>query len=238
MHLGLLDDTSGIAALTRLAAAGRIDTAAVHRTAVRLPSGLSVLTGIAHPSRWAELRPASLQAVLETAIRGHDFVVVDVGFGIGADTVSMAGLAGPERDDSTVAVLSACDHLVAVGSADAVGMVRLARDLERAQALAAAAAPTQVVINRVRRSSVGYRADHHLEQLLRPSAGIGDVTTVPHDSACDTALLSGRTLGEVAASSRARQALLTVAARLDERVSASRRGTSKRLLRRVGQAAS
>jgi len=234
VHLGLLDDTSGIAASARLASAGRLDLTSLRRAAVRLPSGLSVLTGIAHPGRWAELRLASVQAVLEVAAGGHDVVVVDVGFGIGTDALSLAGVGGPERDDAAVAVLTSCDHLVAVGSADAVGMVRLARDLELAQTLAAAAAPTQVVVNRVRRSSVGYRADHHLQQLLRSSVGIGTITTVPQDSACDAALLSGRTLGEIAPSSRARQALLTVAARLDERVSVSRRGPSRRLLRRAG----
>jgi MinD-like ATPase involved in chromosome partitioning or flagellar assembly len=236
VHLGLLDDTSGVAAATRLSAVGRLDAAALARAAVALPSGLAVLTGIARPGRWPELRPASLQAVLQLAALHYAWVVVDVGFGLGSGVVPSAGLGPPDRDDATVATLAVCDSLVAVGSADTVGLVRLVRDLPSAVD-AAPAAELCVVVNRVRRSTVGRRPTSQLAALLDAHVRSDDLVLVPDDPhAFDLALCTGRTLAEVAADSAARDALRGLAGRFAPPPGhrSRRRPSLRRGLRRTG----
>jgi Flp pilus assembly CpaE family ATPase len=236
VHLGLLDDVSGVAAAARLAAGGRLDVESLARAAVALPSGLSVLTGIARPSRWPELRPASLQAVLALATRCYGWVVVDVGFGLGSAAVPSAGLGPPDRDDAAVATLAVSDALVAVGSADPVGLVRLSRDLGAATA-AAPAASLAVVANRVRRSAVGPHPRRQVHSVLSGRVPEGDLLLVPEDrQVLDRALLLGRTLAEVAPTSAVRAELRVLAARFEPGAAGHDRGSRwhrPRSLRRV-----
>ena len=257
IHLGLLDDTSGLAATTRLAALGRLDADALHRAAVRVArtggadgrsevgDGLTVLTGLARPSRWPELREASLRAVLDLAATCYDCVVVDVGFGLGAAVTAGAGLGPPDRDDATRTVLAGCDTLVAVGAGDAVGLVRLARELGAACDLAPGARRL-VVVNRARRSALGPRPQRQAADVLTAVIGTSPLVMLPDDpAACDLALLQGRTLAECAPDSPMRGALRSLAQDVDPvvRVPGARgrraarrggRGTTRRVLRRAG----
>jgi Flp pilus assembly CpaE family ATPase len=231
LHLGLLDDTSGLAATTRLAALGRLDESALRRAAVGLGSGLSVLTGLARPSRWPELREASVQAVLDLAAQCWSCVVVDVGFGLGAGITTGSGLGPPDRDDTTRAVLAMCDTLVAVASGDAVGLVRLARELDTAADLAPTARRL-VVVNRTRRSSLGPRPQRQAAEVLGAAVPAGGLVTLPDDAgACDAALLQGRTLAEVAPDSRLREALRSLSTVVEPAATPSR--TRRRATRRA-----
>lgn len=213
-HLGLLDDTSGLASLTRLAAHGRLRPEALARASVALVSGLHVLTGLTRPSRWPELRPASLDAVLATAVEHYRFVVVDVGATAAeATSAHAAGLGPPQREDVARTVLAKADTVLAVGRADPVGLARLARDLGGV-ADAAPAADMRVVVNRFRRGSLGPHPRAAVqavlgERLAVVSNGTRAWVDVPDDpTAVDAALLAGRTLAEVAPQSLARRALL------------------------------
>jgi len=217
--LGLLDDTSGLASLTRLAATGRLDEQTCARAMVMLPSGLRVLTGIARPDRWVELRAASLQAVLSAVVAHPAFVVLDCGFGLGAGAIGgwPTEIGPPERDDACLAALSMADIVLAVGSADPVGLVRLSRDLPTVPEIAPTA-QLQVVVTKCRPGAVGGNPQRSVPTVLAPrlvelSERFGprvsqEIVLVPDDrSALDTALLSGRTLAETSSGSPARRAL-------------------------------
>lgn len=246
--LGLLDDTSGLASVTRMAGTGRLDAATCCRAAVALPSGLHVLTGVARPDRWVELRADSLQAVWSLAGSTYAFVVLDCAFGLGG------GLAGawpddvgpPDRDEATTASLAVADIVLAVGSADPVGLVRLARDLP-ALAERAPAALVQVVVTRCRRSAVGHDPQTAVRAVLGPvladlTERCGgrvrtDVQLVPDGRAeLDRALLSGRTLGESMPGSAVRRALLALAERVAGQTGASASSTTRRSRRRARRA--
>ncbi len=248
--LGLLDDTSGLASVTRLAATGRLDPAACARATVALPSGVHVLTGVARPDRWVELRGDSLQAVWSWAGSTYAFVVLDCAFGLGG------GLAGswpsevgpPDRDEATLASLAVADTVLAVGSADPVGLVRLARDLP-AVVERAPAAQVRVVVTRCRRGAVGGDPRRAVPAVVAPVLAdlamrhggrvCTDVHLVPDGRAeLDSALLSGRTLGESAPGSTAHQALLALAESVVDQSSGTPASTttrrSRRRLRRTG----
>jgi MinD-like ATPase involved in chromosome partitioning or flagellar assembly len=246
--LGLLDDTSGLASLTRLAATGRLDAATCARAAVALPSGLHVLTGVARPDRWVELRGDSLQAVWSSAASTHAFVVLDCAFGLGGGLGSWPAEVGPpDRDEATLASLAVADTVLAVGSADPVGLVRLARDLP-AVVERAPTAKVRVVVTRCRRGAVGRDPRRAVPTVVSPvlsdlavrhGARVGtDVHLVPDGRAdLDSSLLSGRTLAESAPGSPARLALLelaeSVVAQTGTPVSPVAR-RSRRRLRRAG----
>jgi Mrp family chromosome partitioning ATPase len=237
IHLGLLDDTSGLAAVTRLAALGRLDAPSLRRAAVVVGAGrLSVLTGLARPSRWPELRQASVQAVLELATGCFDTVVVDLGFGLGTGATPGSGIGPPDRDDATRAVLAVCDTLVTVGAGDTVGIVRLARELD-AVTDCAPSARRCVVVNRCRRSSLGARPLRQASEVLGRQVAPGSLRALPDDQAsCDAALLGGRTLAEVAPDSALRRAVRALAHDVDPQLPAAGRREARRIVRLRGLA--
>ena len=85
LRLGLLDEAPGIAAAARAANSGSLDDSTFARVVRSVRPGLDVLTGIARPSRWRELRPAALAHVWDAARRRADVTIVDVGFCIESD---------------------------------------------------------------------------------------------------------------------------------------------------------
>lgn len=213
--LGLLDEAPGLAAACRLANNGTLDPAALAELAVEVRRGLRVLTGIARPERWPELRPAALDAVLALARGLAAYVVVDCGFSLERDEELSYDTVAPRRNGATLAALEAADTVVAVAAADPVGLQRLVRALgELADAVPGCSPVT--VVNRVRAGAVGGGdAEAEIVAALARYAGITDVRFVPHDlAACDAAVASGRALGEVAPASAARVALQSLAASL------------------------
>ena len=90
---------------------------------------LRVLTGIARAERWPELRPAGLSAVYTVARELAELTVIDCGFGLEQDEELSYDTAAPRRNGSTLVSLADADHVIAVGSADPVGLQRLVRGL-------------------------------------------------------------------------------------------------------------
>ena len=210
-HLGLLDDASGLAAVCRLAAQDRLDAAAMARSAVALPEGLRVLTGVPRAERWDELRPAALDAVWQNARELVATTVVDVGFCIEHDDLAWFEPGVLSRNQAAVATLAAADVLVAVSGADPVGLVRFLRALPAARELAPTAR-VEVVVNRVATSRV---SRGELRSLLASHLAGGEPAYVPDDPAAVLAAMrAGRTLAEVAARSPARRAIQALAERL------------------------
>jgi len=134
-------------------------------------------------------------------------LVLDTAASLEQDEELSSDLVAPRRNAATIAALRAADHVVAVGAADPIG---LARYLRAHAELLETAAPDRVttVVNKVRSSAIGLRPAAQITQTLSRFGGITDPVLVPWDPASfDAALLSGRTLLDVAPRSAARVAV-------------------------------
>ena len=212
--LGLLDESPGLAAAARLAGSGGLDLAACTQLARTVAPQLAVLTGIARPDHWLELRPSSLEVVLERAKEMAVFTVVDCGFCLERDEELSFDTAAPRRNGATLAVLQAADVVLVVGSADPVGLQRLIRGLSELREAVPGVVPV-VVVNRLRSSAIPGDAAAQIRAALARYAGIERLVLVPQDTAgVDAAVATGRTLQEAAPSSPARAALVALAAEL------------------------
>lgn len=213
--LGLLDESPGLAAATRAAANGALDTEALGALCPVVEPGLRVLTGLSRPDRWRELAPAALDVVWDVARRLVPWTVVDCGFSLEDDAgAGFEAMLGPRRNGATLSALAAADVVVAVGSADPVGIQRLVQGLaDLAEAgLPAPGVRRIVVVNRVRASAAGPRPEQAVTEALARYAGVADPVLVPDDRpAFDSALLTGVTLRAAAPHSPARAAVAALA---------------------------
>jgi MinD-like ATPase involved in chromosome partitioning or flagellar assembly len=217
--LGLLDEAPGVAAAARAADHGSLDLPTLSRLAPTVAPGLRVLTGVSSAARWPELRPASLGRVLTLARTLAAWCVVDVAACLEQDEELVYDTAAPRRNGATRTALDEADVVVAVGTADPVGLQRLVRGL---QELADAGHRVDtVVVTRLRASAVGSRSAatggpaRRVTDALQRYAGVDDLVLVPEDvPALDAALLAGRTLSESAPASAARLAYQRLAQRL------------------------
>ncbi|UXM90333.1 CpaE family protein [Paenarthrobacter sp. JL.01a] len=234
--LGLLDESAGLAQACRLADQGLLDLEALTTTASEVytkAGSFRVLTGTTRADRWTELRAAALTLVLERARQLADIVVVDAGFCLEADEELSFDTLAPRRNASTLRSLELADVVFAVGSADAIGVPRLVRGLAELEVAVPQASP-RVVLNKVKRSAVGYAPEQQLDDAWnRYGPGISIEAYIPSDpEACDAALLSGSVLLETAPESDIRHAIagLVCAAVHQKRRSF---GRSTRALRRL-----
>lgn len=213
--LGLLDESPGLAAACRHAASSRLDLPALAGLCWQLTPTLRVLTGIPLASRWPELRPAGVQAVLATARSLADFTVVDCGFNLETDEELSYDSIAPRRNGATLAVLEDADLVVVVGAADPVGMQRLVRALADLRELDLLGPETAVwvAVNKVRRGVVPGDPATELSGALQRFAGTAPAALLPYDrDALDAAVASGRLLGEARPSSALRSSLADLAA--------------------------
>jgi MinD-like ATPase involved in chromosome partitioning or flagellar assembly len=211
-ELGLLDESPGLAAACRLAAGTRLDGAALAGLCWQLRPELRVLTGIPLATRWTELRPAAVTAVLAAARQLADFTVVDCGFCLETDEELSFDSLAPRRNGATLSVLDDADCVLVVGAADPVGMQRLVRalaDLRDAEI----AAPPWVVLNKLRRGVVPGDTRAELVGALEQFAGVTPAALLPYDrESLDAALATGRSLGEARPASALRRAVVELAA--------------------------
>jgi MinD-like ATPase involved in chromosome partitioning or flagellar assembly len=198
-HLGVLDEVSGLLAAARLVNAGGLDTASFARCRRRVTDRCEVLTGLPRPDRWVEVRAGVLEAVLDRSADVAD-VVVDTGFSLEDADSSDAG-QGRSRNQLTLDAVSIADLVVVVGSAEPVGLARLARTLVELRDVCSA--PLLVVVNRMRDSLGWSRRDilGMVEGYVRPAG----VHFVPDDRVvADRALVAGRSPVELGDSGLAR----------------------------------
>lgn len=214
-HLGLLDEASGLAVACRHADGGELDVHALAASARGLggPGDLRVLTGIARAERWPDLRAAALTRVWSACRRLVPVTIVDVAAPLEADEEILSDTRAPRRHAATLTALAEADLVLAVGSADPVGMDRLIAalgDLRRWTE-----APICVVVNRVRRGPLGRDPERQVREALARHAAVHDPVLVPDDrSALDACLRNGRTLAEAAPRSPARAPLRALATSL------------------------
>ncbi len=190
-QLGVVDELSGLLVAARLATAGTLGDrwAGVPRTVTR---GLGVVTGLPRPDRWHEVRGGAVEHLLEFAQR-EAHVVVDTGFSLerepGSDFTGRPG-----RNAMTLAALEAADHVVVVGSADPVGLTRLARGLVDLREVVPAA-DLHVAVNRSR-ASLGW-SEREIAGMVEGFTRVASLHFLPEDrAAVDRALVAGRTLVE------------------------------------------
>lgn len=225
--LGLLDEAPGLAAAVRSAAQATLDPPALSRHARQVGPHLRVLTGLPRPDRWPELRPAALAHVWEVACRTAAVVVVDCGFSLEQDEELAFDVAAPRRNAATVDTLERADLVLAVGSADPVGMQRLIRSLGELRAVVPGAT-VRVVVNRVRRSVTGNETLRAPVRVLRRHAGVDDALLVPDNvAATDAALMAGRPLVDVAPRAPARLAVRQLADEVAAALSPAPRATAR-----------
>ncbi|WP_261164732.1 hypothetical protein [Microbacterium sp. Marseille-Q6965] len=229
--LGLPEESPGVAAACRRAAEG-IDAAELSRISAPLggpAADVDVLTGLNRPSRWPELSRARLGAVLEACRRWSPHTVVDVAAPLERDEEIVSDLEGPRRNAAALTALERADQVVAVASADPVGIGRFIRAHAELRALVGPK-PVHVVVNRLRTGALGIDARGQVRRTLERFAGLTDVSFAPHDPrAADAALLAARPIGEIAPRSAFAQAARRLAERLDApSVTAARRGGAER----------
>ena len=201
--LALHDEAPGVAAVARAAAQGEADAATVRRHAIRAADGLAVLTGLPRPGRWAEIPPAALEAAWPAMRAAAAVTVIDCGFGLAG------GESASRRDAATMAALAEADLIVAVGTAEPVGMQRLVDALsDLSEALPGVKERMIVAVNRVRRSVAGPSPERQVADALARYAGVGQAWMIPWDPrTADLAVLRGATWREVAARGAATQAV-------------------------------
>ncbi len=210
--LGLLDESPGIAAACRQAAAGRLGAEALAALAWQVSPSWRLLTGIPRPERWPELRPAAVTSVLDAARSCAEYTVVDCGFCLETEEELSFDTAAPRRNGATLAVLDAADLVLVVGAADPVGVQRLVRALSDLRD-AEVAAPVWVVINKVRKGVVPGDPAAEVTAALERFAGRSPAAVLPWDgTGLDAALAAGRTLADVRPGSPLRAAVHDLAA--------------------------
>ena len=228
--LAMLDEVSGILAAARLANTGSLDLPALHQQVREIGPCLRVLTGLPRADRWPQLRPGALAQVLRVARQMAPMVVVDCGFSLEQDEELSFDTAAPRRNGATLTTLESADVVVAVGSADPLGLTRLARgvlDLREA----VPGVDVAMVVNRTR-SSLGWSRDD-IAELLRRFTGADPVAYLPEDrGAVDRTLVEGRMLVECAPTSPLAAALDGLASEVAELPAASRRPRRTPLRRR------
>lgn len=220
--LGLLDEAPGIAALARASLQGSLSDDDVHRHALQAAPGLRVLSGITRADRWPELSHAALGPVFEL-LRSHaSYVVVDCGFGLASDEELAYDTRAPQRHGAALSALDAADLVLAVGSAEPLGVQRLVHGLVELDAVAPAdETDRMVLVNRVRASVAGVRPREAVADALRRYSAVERVWTLPWDAkACDAAALAGAALGERSPRSALRKAMQTLAVDVAARTAA------------------
>lgn len=232
LQLGLGDESPGLAAACRRAELGSLDVAELSRlsTAVETSGGtIDVLSGLNRPSRWPELAAGRLRATLGVCRSALDETVVDVSAAFDEDDDALDPLA-PARHAATAATLLEADEVVAVLSADPLGVSRFLRGHAELRHLVGDT-PVTVVANRVRPGPLGIDARGQVRRTLDRFAGIQDVAFVPYDQrAADAAALHARAIADVMPRSQLVSAVRRVASSLGARppvTAGSSRGSSR-----------
>ena len=110
---------------------------------VERASSLSIVSGVAHPRAWSQLRPGEVVRVVDHLARAHDLVIAD-----GAGSLEEIGVGpGRGRHATARALVAEADAVVAVCDAAPTGVSRLFSWIVDVRSLADDV-PVVVVVNR------------------------------------------------------------------------------------------
>ncbi|MFW2513139.1 AAA family ATPase [Demequina sp. SO4-13] len=212
---GLTDEAPGLAAVARAAQHGALDGGIIDRYALEVAPRLRVLTGVSRPERWTELPAAALDEVWRASCSAAAVTVVDCGFSLEMDEELVYDTRAPQRNGATLSALGSAHTVVAVGTAEPLGIQRLVHGLGALREVVAR--EPVVVVNRVRAEVAGAKPEEAVADALLRFAQVPRTWTVPWDPrACDAAVLSGQLLAERTPRSRARRAIAAIAASVHE----------------------
>jgi MinD-like ATPase involved in chromosome partitioning or flagellar assembly len=188
-HLGVLDEVSGLLAAAR----GGADLEDRFLGLQRRVAGMRVLTGLPRPDRWVEVRGGVVERLAELG-RRQGQVLLDTGFCLEDDP--SADFSGrPGRNAMTLEAVTGADAVVVVGSADPVGLSRLARGLVELGEVTDGRA-VHVVVNRMR-SRLGWSGSD-IASMVSGFGQVLDLHLLPDDrETVDKALLTGSSLTEL-----------------------------------------
>jgi len=194
-HLGVLDEMSGLLGAARLANSGQLDHDRLVSLARQINPALRILTGLPRADRWSEVRDVAFDQLLELARSLGRYVVLDTGFSLEQDANAAFGSIAPARNSMTLAALENADEVVVVGSADPVGLARLARAL--VELLETVSGCTlRIAVNRAR-PSLGW-GEHEVRAMIEGFVTPSSVHFLPDDrTAADRAMVSGKSLVEL-----------------------------------------
>lgn len=209
--LGIVDETSGIAAACRAASNGRLDATTL-QAAAATAGRIRVLTGLTRPDRWREVPGRAVEDVLHAARAAFDWIVVDVAGGWEDDDSDYGSAFAPTRWSAQHAALGAADHVVILGEADAVGMYRLVSLLVDAPRVEGR---YHVAVNKLRSSATGTGSTHQVREVLARLAGEGDPVLIAHDAAAaDSAMRMAEPLAVAVPDSKAMKGVRELAGRI------------------------
>lgn len=188
-HLGVLDEVSGLLAAAR--AGGDLENRFLGLQ--RRVAGLRVLTGLPRPDRWVEVRGGVVDRLAELG-RSQGPVLLDTGFCLEDDPAAEFG-GRPGRNAMTIEAVTGADTVLVVGSADPVGLSRLARGLVELGEVTDGRA-VQVVVNRMR-SRLGW-SESDIASMVSGFGQVAGLHYLPEDrDTVDRALIAGQSLVEL-----------------------------------------
>lgn len=202
-YLGLDPDGAGLAAAVRAVERGTLDLQGLTRL-TEPAYGIHVLGGLNKSDRWREVSGAGLSSLWEVVQEWPGPVVIDAPVRLAAGDEDSQ--FGPDPNSMWEAVTEAATTICMVASADTVGIHRFVNVY-----LDGTVKVDNTVINRLRPSAGGPRAQESVLELLNRFTGITDPILVPDDAAVDRAILEGVPLRVLASKSPARLALQTLA---------------------------
>lgn len=155
---GFDQNYSGLSAAIRMQSHGQLDQMAFEQLLLdfEMPKHrLKLLAGITMVNRWPEIGFENLRALIQFARAQFDFILVDVGASLETSVVDARMFS--ERNSATLAALSVATHVIAITTADVVGLNRFIWASANLRALKLDA-PTHVVVNRFNQDVLGRKA--------------------------------------------------------------------------------
>ena len=211
--LGLLEESSGLSQLCRLAELGTLTEDSFQKgldTVTIGPVNFGVLSGIPHPARWPELRRPALEQVLALARKNYDVIVVDTAGPLDQDEELSFDVVVPQRNAATLFALEQAELVFAVGTADVVQLPRLLRLIPDLLEVIGPHTSVRYVVNKVDEASVGGQAEEQLRYSWArfSPASSEEVEFLPAaGNVLSQAMLAGQTLAEAAKDDPLRQAV-------------------------------
>jgi MinD-like ATPase involved in chromosome partitioning or flagellar assembly len=190
---------SGLLSAARLSGDGALEArlGSVQRA---LGERLTVVSGLPRAERWLEVRPGVVEHLVDL-LRGQGHVVVDTGFSLEDDSAGEPA-ARPGRNQLTLGCLAVADEILVVGTADPVGLARLARALVDLREHSRGAT-VRVVVNRAR-TTLGW-SERDIRGMVEGFARLAGVHFLPDDrDAADRALAAGTSVADAGESDLAR----------------------------------
>lgn len=210
--LGLLDEAPGLLAAARLVDAGTLNLSQLRTLTVTLDEGFDVLTGIGRASRWHELSRFHLGAVLDQAVTGYRWIVLDIASDLSVDESLLYDTVAPVRAAAGLEAVERSDVLLTLAACDPVGLQRFVVEWEE---VGRSHPDARVVVSKARDKAVGGTPEKVVAKALARFADVEPIAVLPDvRDELDDALLLGKLLSTTRPDSAYLAALARVAASL------------------------